>query len=252
MRRLDMTTTDSHSAAGPDQARESNLLVLVGSFELMSRGSVVSVPHSVERVLACLALTDGSVQRSKLAGLLWSDVPERRAASNLRTALWRVQRARPGLVKLKDNRLRLAADVAVDLVELTVLARQFVDRSDDAVLERLHMLLPRVELLPDWDDEWVVADRERLRLLRLEALECASRALIPRRRLSEALLTAQAAVDTEPLRESTRRLVMEVQLARGNVGEAISCYRDYRDQLRTEFGVAPSPAMQCLVRSLGR
>lgn len=85
-------------------------------------------------------------------------------------------------------------------------------------------------------------------VLRLEALECASRAFLARLRLADALLAAQAAVDTEPLRESTRRLLVEVQLARGNVVEAIRCYQDYREQLRAEFGVDPSPAMANLLQ----
>ena len=64
-------------------------------------------------------------------------------------------------------------------------------------------------------------DRERFRLLRLEALEYAAGILIERGHPAEALLAALAAVDTEPLRESARRLVLRIHAGEGNAVEAV-------------------------------
>jgi DNA-binding SARP family transcriptional activator len=104
-----------------------------------------------------------------------------------------------------------------------------------------------VELLPDWDEEWVAATRERYRLARLAALESAACALLERKQLGSALITAGAVVQAEPLRESARRIVMRVHLAQGNTVEAIREHQRYRRLLRSEFGVEPCAEMDALV-----
>jgi hypothetical protein len=71
------------------------------------------------------------------------------------------------------------------------------------------------ELLPDWQDDWLIVDRERLRQLRLHALE----------RLAEGW-TAQ-----------------------GNLGEAIRQFKRCREMLLVQFGVEPTSATAGLLRS---
>lgn len=244
----DRTTMANQRGHGDIQGTPSAYrLALTGSFDLACRGKPLPVPHSAERVLAYLALAGAPVSRSKLAGILWLDAPGQRAANNLRTALWRLHRVSACLVTAVDNRLRLTSDLVIDVVELSELARRLIREPESDALNQLPLLVEQIELLPDWDDEWVVADQERLRVLRLEALERAATALLRQHRLVDALIAAQAVVETEPLRESARRLVIEVHLVRGNVAEAICQYRQYRDLLRAEFAVTPSPAMERLL-----
>jgi DNA-binding SARP family transcriptional activator len=222
-------------------------LTLTGEFELTIAGERTTVPHSVERLLAYLALTERPVSRGKLAGTLWFDASEQRAANNLRTTLWRLGRVCGELVSVDPDRLVLAPDVTVDATELTGLSQRLIHDPAPADLGHLPVLVARSELLPDWEDGWVVADRERFRVLRLEALERAAEALIERRCLGEALVAALAAVRSEPLRESCRRLVVTAHLAAGNVVEALRSYDDYRALLWRELGVAPSRLMQRLI-----
>jgi DNA-binding SARP family transcriptional activator len=63
---------------------------------------------------------------------------------------------------------------------------------------------------------------------------------------------AARGVQAEPLRECARRLVMQVQIAQGNVAEAIHTYREYRSLLRQELGLEPSPLMDQLIQPLHR
>ncbi len=225
-------------------------LELTGEFQLFVAGRTLTVPHSVERVLAFLALTDHAVSRAKLAGSLWLNASDQRAANNLRTALWRLRRAGAQLVSTGPDRVVLSSAVRVDVAELSALSRRLIHRPDAADLEDLPVLVECGELLPDWDDGWVVADRERFRLLRLEALEHAASALIERRHLGRALIAALAAVHTEPLRESARRLVVQVHLCEGNAAEALRSYGDFRTLLRSELGIEPSRLMQQMVQPL--
>jgi DNA-binding SARP family transcriptional activator len=228
-------------------------LTLTGEFELVVAGQRLTVPHSVERLLAYLALTERPVNRTKLAGTLWYDAPEKKAANNLRTTLWRLGRVCGWLVLADLDRLVLSSDVRVDATELTGLSRRLIHGTDPDPhdLGHLPVLVAGAELLPDWEDGWVVDDRERFRVLRLEALERAAAALIERRCLSEALVAALAAVQSEPLRESCRRLVVKAHMTAGNVVEALRSYEDYRELLWCELQVAPSDLMQRLIEPVG-
>jgi DNA-binding SARP family transcriptional activator len=223
---------------------------LTGEFGLQIADRRIIVPHSVERVLAYLALSSRPISRSRLAGVLWIDASEHRAASNLRTALWRLNRSGARVVVAEDERLVLAPTVQVDITDLSLLTRRLIDEPSDDDLERLPQLIGGAELLPDWDDDWVVADRERFRLLRLEGLEHAAEALIQRLDLGRALQAALGAAHSEPLRESARRLLVRVHLAEGNIAEALREYRSYRHVLMEELGVEPSRAMADLIRPI--
>jgi DNA-binding SARP family transcriptional activator len=229
---------------------ETMRLTLMGEFELVISGRQLRIPHSAERVLTYLALADRSVARARLAGVLWEDGSDQGAAKSLRTTLWRIRHAGANVVLASDNRLRLCPEVTVDVTDLTDLARRLIHQPDAEALARLPILVECVELLPDWDDAWVVADRERYRLLRLEALERAASALMERCRLGDALIAALAAVHAGPLRESARRLMVQVQIAQGNAAEAIHSYREYRSLLRQELGLEPSPLIDQLIQPL--
>jgi DNA-binding SARP family transcriptional activator len=238
-------------ALAATDGRPAAELSLAGEFELVVSGRRLVLPHTVERVVAYLALSDRPVSRAKLAGILWIDTSEPRAASNLRTALWRLHRIGGGrLIDALDDRLALTRTLAVDIAALLGVARRLIDGDreiDSADIARLEAC---TDLLPDWGDEWIVTDRERFRLLRLEALEHAAELLLERKLLGRALEAALAVVASEPLRESGRRLMVRVQIAEGNVAEAIRGYREYRALLRDEIGLDPSPAMETLVQGL--
>lgn len=229
-------------------------LSLTGEFELKVTGRRLMVPHSVERLLAYLALTERPVGRAKLAGTLWFDVPQQRAANNLRTTLWRLGRVCDRIVSTKPDRLVLSPEVRVDATELAKLSQRLIHARDPdpADLGDLPVLVAHSDLLPGWEDGWVVADRERFRVLRLEALESAAATLIERRCLGEALVAALAAVRSEPLRESCRRLVVQAHITAGNLAEALHSYHSYRELLWCELAVEPSRLMQGLIEPVTR
>jgi DNA-binding SARP family transcriptional activator len=215
-------------------------LTLVEEFALLMSGQRLSLPHVAERVLTYLALANRPVARIRLAGALWPDCTDQRASKCLRSALWRLRQADRNLIEISGERVRLDPDVAVDISHLSTLAQRLVVAPDADSLGQVQLLVDHVELLPDWDEEWVAANRERYRLVRLAALESAACAFLERCLPGPALITAMAVVDAEPLRESARRIVMRIHLAQGNSVEAIQEHHRYRRLLRSEFGVEPS------------
>ncbi|MGY1690658.1 AfsR/SARP family transcriptional regulator [Geodermatophilus sp. SYSU D01105] len=214
-----------------------------------SHRSLEDLPRGVQRLVAHICLS-GRPPRTAIAGHLWPDAPEDHAHGSLRSALWRLHKVAPGLVEVSGSTLALADGVRVDVWELGDWARRVRDpRSCLADVEVPDVGLAG-ELLPGWYDDWVLLERERLRQLRMHALEQAAVRLAVAGRHGDALQAAHAAVRAEPLRESAHRTVIRVHLAEGNVVEALRTYDRFREMIADELGVQPGEHMARLVRGL--
>lgn len=218
-----------------------------GSYQ--ASGTASDLAPSVQRLLAHLGLS-GARARHAVAGALWPDVPEDQALGSLRTTLWRLQKASPGLVDASHASVRLASCVAVDVRELEVWARQVFEARIDATALTTPRSALHGELLPGWYQDWVVVDRERVRQLRLHALEVLSVRLAGEGRFAQAVEAAGAAVADEPLRESARRALITVHFTEGNLLEGLRQYDSYRTLLADELGLPPTALMEQLVQPL--
>ncbi len=219
---------------------------LLGSFEVTVDGAPVTVPVTARRIVAVLAL-HGRTARSRIAGSLWPDTTQARAQANLRTAVWRANQAAPGLILAEHESLALADGTEIDVTRLVHAAHDVMARGAAVPREpTLHDVT--ADLLPDWNDEWLTVDRERLRQLRLHLLETWAAQLADREMYGMAMEMAMTAVRADALRESAHRVVIRIHLAEGNVAEALHAYRHCSALLEREFGLAPSRETAELVR----
>jgi DNA-binding SARP family transcriptional activator len=209
------------------------------------------LPPGVQRLVALLCLSD-RVSRTATAGQLWPDVSEGRAHGSLRSALWRLHRAAPGVVEVSGDALCLAADVRVDVRELSDWAQRVLAAPAGVAELAVPDAALGGDLLPGWYDDWVLVERERLHQLRLHALEAVAAGFAVHGRHWEALQAAYAAVRAEPLRESAHRTIVRVHLAEGNLTEAVRAYDLFRTIVQDELGVAPTEQMTRLVRDVPR
>jgi len=228
-------------------------LFVLGNFELQFDGEPLRVSAPAQRLLAYLAISRRSrpVRRTAVAERLWSETAPDRAASNLRSVLWRLPRPRGRQLVVSDAAaVRLSPDTEVDLWQ----AETVVETVCGAVPppgESLSALAVLCEdLLPDWHDDWLLIERESHRQKRLHALERASAHLRERGEFNASLSAALSAVHCEPLRESAHRRVIEVHLAEGNHADALRQFESYRHLVARELGLSPSPAMRELVAPL--
>lgn len=235
-----------------NHARVTRVCLLDGfSLELTGPGADVApdLPRAVQRLIAHLSLA-GRPPRAAIAGKLWPDVTEEHAHGSLRSSLWRVHKVAPGLITACGGTLSIASDVLVDVHELTTWARRALDPgcTTDGI-EAGDLDMPG-ELLPGWYEDWVLLERERLRQLRMHALEALAEKYAAAGRYGEAVQAAYAAVRAEPLRESAHRTVVRVHLAEGNIAEAVRAYEAFHTMLANEVGAAPTPQMSRLVAAL--
>lgn len=223
---------------------------LSGAFELSRNGQSVDLATPAQRVLAFLALHEQPVRRDHVAGVLWLDSNEERAAGSLRSALWRIRQCGDSIVESTQRGLRLSPAVCVDVREAISWARRVVDPSQPVDSADVREAFTGGELLADWYDDWVLLERERLRQLRLHALEVLTQRLVAASRYAEAMEVGLAALRSEPLRESAQRAVISVHLAEGNRSEALRQFRIYRELLRAQLGLEPSALMTGLINAL--
>jgi DNA-binding SARP family transcriptional activator len=220
---------------------------LLDAFEVELDGVPVELPLASQRLVAFLALNNRPVLRSHVAGCLWGDRPDERAGACLRSALWRANRACPLVISGRTH-VRLDRGVAVDATETAVLARQLLSGEDAPGIDIRRL---RSELLPDWYEDWVLLERERLRQLCLNALEQLSTSLLSAGHTALAIDAALAVVLSEPLRETGHRALIKAHIVSGNRSEALNDFHRYERSLATELGLQPSPDLIAVMRESG-
>lgn len=227
-------------------------LELLGSFNLRVNAESMRLPMNAQRLVCFLALHDGSLLRQHVAGSLWPDTTERRAGGSLRTALSRLGRVPYPLLEATDSHLRLFPSVALDVHAGEALARRVLDESQSMTEAELDTTLLSADLLPDWTEDWVLVRREHHTQLRVRALSAMCRRLTEMGHSGQAVQVGMLAVSVEPLRESAQRTLVAAHLAEQNVAAAVNQYDSFRELLRVELNIEPSPEMQKLVRGLAR
>ncbi len=201
-----------------------------------------------QRLLVFLALHDREVTRSAVAGTMWPEVSEVRAGISLRSALTRLDPATRDAILIASAGLSLESAVEVDFHDAQLMARRLVEgrpEPDDVSLAAIGTLSQ--ELLPDWYDDWVVAEAEDWRQLRVNALETLAGLLVDDDRLGEAAGAARAAIRVDPLRESAYAALIAVHVAKGNQSEALKVFDRYADLLSTALDLQPTDHLRELI-----
>jgi DNA-binding SARP family transcriptional activator len=234
------STGGAQLGRAPDDLETRIVVSLLDGFDLSYDGRSVPLPLTSQRLVAFLALHDRPMLRLFVAGSLWLDLNEERSCANLRSTLWRLRQPGHQVVETTATHVRLGRQVIVDVHELVRAARRIVDgtdvtdtRNDERKLEG--------DLLPDWYDAWVEPERERLRQLRLHAIEAAAERALAEDRPAHAIDLALGGLRGEPLRESLHVLVIRGHLARGNRSDAIRHHRNHVARMATDLGLSPSP-----------
>lgn len=220
-------------------------LRLLGDFSLRRGQTHIALSMGPQRLLAFLAI-NGPAPRPLITGTLWPEVSEPHAGGSLRTAMWRLRRSVPGLLQPAGDLLGLHPGLQVDIQIATESAQVILQDTSYVSFDRA-VLCTRGELLPGWYDDWVIFARERLRQLRLHALDALAERLTAQRRYADALEAALEGAQIEPLRESTNRAIIAIHLAEANAAEALRHYQFFRDLLRTELGLEPSARLTAML-----
>jgi TolB-like protein/Tfp pilus assembly protein PilF len=222
-------------------------LKLFGVFELkLSDGRLADLPGQKDRaLLAIVALAEGAPRsRDKLAGLLWSDRGDPQARDSLKHALTRVRQslgeALSDALVADRQTIRLdPARVSVDAVQLERLVRTGTPQAlEQACALAAGDLLDGIGVRDAGFEEWLGAERQRLRRLQEDALTAL---LAPGLPVETRERAARRLIALDPLREAATRALMQVHLERGETAQAMKLFETLKDRLHAELGVKPEP-----------
>ena len=204
-------------------------------------------------MLALLVLKGGrALSRESLAFTLFPDSDENAALAELRRYLYLANKALPA----KDGDQWIVGDA--ETIRWNDLGDAFVDvvefeRCADAPEKRQHAVdLYAGDLLENVYDDWVLADRERLRTRYFALLD----ELIDRyradRNLSAAIGCAKRVLSGDPWREDAVRALIALRYESGDTAGALAEYDRFAKRLRDELAIAPMPETVAVRQSILR
>ena len=235
-------------------------LTLLGGFQgRLGAGAAVTLPtRKAQALLAFLALPSGRAHpREKLASLLWGGVREPQARRGLRQALFTLRKA----VATEPTALLIAGEtVALNPISVDVDVAEFergIAEGAPAALERATSLyrgdlLEGLALQEAPFEEWLLAERERLRELALEALAKLLRHQRATGATESAVQTALRLLALDPLQEPVHRAVMRLYVQLGRRASALRQYQVCLGVLQRELGVEPEATTKQLYQEILR
>ncbi len=234
-------------------------LTLLGGFaaNLEATGPLTMPMRRAQALLAYLAVPPGQTHpREKLAALLWGDLPREEARARLRHTLFAIRRALGDASALRmdsDTVTLEPAALTVDVAEFERLAasRDRARLEDAAALYRGELLAGLAGREAPFED-WLTAQRERLREIALEALARLLRLQAEAGEFEAAVQTGLRILELDPMQEVVHRALMRLYRDLGRRGAALRQYQQCVAVLQRELGVEPDEDTQRVYREIVR
>ncbi|HKU80650.1 MAG TPA: BTAD domain-containing putative transcriptional regulator, partial [Candidatus Tumulicola sp.] len=235
-------------------ARSGLEIRLFGHAAVSCGGSSVKFAKRASTIamLAYVLLRRGQpISREALAYVIFPEEDEAVALAELRRYLYLANKALPaedGLCLIADAETVRWNDKSGAFVDVLEFERMAADPQSHARAVDLYA----GDLLEDVYEDWVVAERERLRARYLEILK----ALVERQRLSRdfqaAIAFARRILTADPWREDTLRTLVTLRYESGDTAGALAEYERFAKRLRDDLAIAPMPETAALRQSILR
>ncbi len=230
-------------------------LELLGKPRLTLGGQPLTglVSAKAQALLFYLAVTRQAHSREKLAGLLWSDLPEDKARQNLRVALSALRQFVPE--HLETTRQSVACRPC--WLDVQAFEQKLAPETWSISTAQEAVKLYRGSFLEDFTlggaplfEEWALLERERLRQLALDTLHCLADAYLEEGAYAAGVSAARQALRLEPWREETHRLLMRLLACSGQRALALKQYETCRQILAQELNAEVSVETSALYKEI--
>jgi DNA-binding SARP family transcriptional activator len=215
-----------------------------------------SLTWGCQRLLAYLLLNTGKMcRREELMDVFWRDSAPKSARRCLNSALWRLRRELEpsGITGAELVVSTDAGEIGFNWdCEFWLDVQRFEERLvpilrkaaaeatvDEAAQAEQSLALYRGELLEGIYDDWALVERERLRILHLNALSYLMEYYAHKGAYARGMEYARAILKIDPLREDTHRSLMQFHVLLGQRALAVEQYRVCAEILERELGVPP-------------
>ena len=234
---------------------------LLGEFAVRLDNKPVTNFYSdkVRALLAYLTVEHGQAHsRSKLAGLLWPNYPEKQARQSLRQVLMHLRKALhdtksdPPLILANRHTIQFNPSVTFhsDIADFEE-ALNKAGGAAAAVAAYHGDFLDGFFLTdsPEFDD-WVLMQRETLRSDVLAAFNLVVAQHEQRGELPQAVKAAQQWLSLEPWQEEAHRALMRVYFAQGDQAAALAQYANCETALHEVIGIEPTAETRSLYNEI--
>ncbi len=240
----------------PDREKGVRLEIrLFGQPDIRYAGAPVKFAKR-SATLAMLALLvlkrDRALAREALAFTLFPDHDEAGALAELRRYLYLANKALPErdgdpwiVSDAETVRWNDSAAAFVDVVEFERLA-------DDPATQQLAIELYAGDLLENVYDDWVLAERERLRARYFAALDALVERYRAERNFPAAISCAKRILSSDAWREDALRSLVAIRYESGDTAGALAEYDRFAKRLRDELAIAPMPETVAVRQSILR
>jgi DNA-binding SARP family transcriptional activator len=229
-------------------------LSMLGSFELSGPAGLIDLgSKKLCGLVAIMACVPAAQPRERLMALLWGSRFEAQARQSIRKALSRLRQAlgddvivstgdsvslRPGAIVSDVDRL----EAAIKLSSRSAL-RSVVGLYKDS-------MLANVSIREEAWSHWLLAQRQRLETLAVEAWIRLGEAELAHNDVRSALVCGSSAVAIDPLREDAHRIIIRALAANGRRSEALRQYNRLAGLLKHDLDVAPDATTHALAKEL--
>ena len=207
------------------------------------------ISNKAPALLAYFAVTHRAHTRDKLASLLWGEMTDADAKNNLRQALTNLRKVADDCLTITRDSIKFSGDCFLDSAkfESDVKSASSLNPEPASVILTDSLSLYRGDFLegffvrdaPDFED-WMLAERARLREFALQTLHTLSQFHSSRGNFIEAKIYASRLLTFDPWREEAHRQLMLLQARTGQFSAALSQYETCKKILDKELGVQPS------------
>ncbi|MBY0318388.1 MAG: hypothetical protein K2X72_06655 [Reyranella sp.] len=239
-------------------------VAFLGRTRVVSDGRELALSRQNLSFLAYLVLhRDVDHPRETLIEQFWSDCDPARGRSCLGSALLRLRKALTidgsdwlEVTARGEPRISSSALAWFDIVTfeqaLVAALSAPAGKIETPVFENLMggLIQYRGDLLPGWYDDWVLAERERLRLLCLRGYRRLMDHYVADGDTESALAAGLEALRIEPLQELVQQQVIELYYYSGQRVAAIRQYEKLAALLKAELDIAPSKNTRALIERI--
>ncbi len=223
---------------------------LLGGLNIEENGQPVTglASRKAEVLLAYLICTGEAHARETLADLLWDERPHKQGLANLRAVLTSLRKHLPAYLSIERHTVALnfESTYCLDTAEFTELLAAAQKRADAEEQFAKAIGLYRGDFLEGVHvresrglEDWMLLERERLRLRAAEALHSLSAQGLVKGDYKRAAEYGRRLVALDPLRESAQRLYMLLLARDGQHNAALAQYTTLKNYSRPNSRLNP-------------
>ncbi|MEF2279147.1 AAA family ATPase [Deinococcus sp. YIM 134068] len=241
--------TSAHGPAGTAGAGAGPELRVLGPFSLVVDGVPLELGGRKARALVAVLALEGPRPRAELAELLWGDLGEPRARSNLRKTLHTLRETRLGAYLDAGGETVACRGARVDALEFGRLV--VGGEPEQALLLGEGTLLDGLDLESEAWTEWLDGHRTRHTALRRQVQLDVATGREARGDVRGALALVSRVLDLDAFDERALGEAMRLHLTLGDRGQARALYERFR-ALTASLGLVPDGATRALAERARR